>query len=271
MGAAGEITGWPPPWELTAPESHVIEHRGGANGDVPLILAVKELVVHGVLSAQEVQRHWLFDATPRVYALTDGPRLDVEMPPLFDPALTAYRAAPRREAESLRDESEVTGVRIGDLIETAHEQLGGENRYFSDYLAPALVEQGLLEPAGRRGMSSRPDFDWTDEGRQADRILHEWLELGRANLARWASIDPVSGAKFLSGAGSALLLLDGHAPELTRLGQRLTLSTGRLDGPPGDEVDVQKVAAVALTVADIGGLSNLKVYFGSGDGDGAVG
>jgi|GEM_PF-7022043 len=258
---------WPPQWELSAPESHVIELRGGANGDVPLVLAVKELVVHGVLSAQEVKRSWLFDATPRVYAITDGPRLDVEMGHLLDPALTAYRAAPRREAESIRDESTVTGVRIGDLIETAHEQLGGASRYFDDYLAPTLVEQGLLEPAGRRGMRSRPDFDWTDEGRQADRVLYEWLELGRANLTRWASIDPVSGARFLSGAGAALLLLDGHAPELTRLGQRLAMSAGRLDGPPGNEVDMQEIAAVALTVADIGGLSNCKLSFGAGDGD----
>lgn len=198
---------WPPQWKLSAPESHVIELRGGANGDVPLILAVKELVADGVLSAQEVKRNWLFDATPRVYAITDGPRLDAGVSP-------------------------------------------------------------LLEPAGRRGMWSRPDFDWTDEGRQADRVLQEWLELGRANLGRWASIDPVSGAKFLSGAGAALLLLDGYAPELTRLGQRLALSADRLDGPPGNDVDLQKVSAVALAVAGLGGLDIRKIHFGVGGGVG---
>jgi hypothetical protein len=38
---------WPPPWELTAPESHVIEWRGAGLHGEPIRLAINELISVG--------------------------------------------------------------------------------------------------------------------------------------------------------------------------------------------------------------------------------
>lgn len=197
----------------------MIEHRGGANGDGPFKLAVKELVARRVLHAYRAKGGWFSGPVTR-YALVDGPLIDADVAPVLEPVRSAYRDARRRSMKRLRDDSPLTGVAMRDLLKTGRRQLGGVDGYLDLHLRPALVERGLIERSARKD-GGPPDFDWTAAGRQADDLLHEWLALARSNLARLATSDLLTGAKFVAGAGCALLFLEDHHPELVRLGQRI--------------------------------------------------
>lgn len=264
---------WPPRWELSAPESHVLEHRGGANNDVPFRLAVEELVARRVLAAHPV-KGGLWE-TPVTYAFTDGPRIDAPAPPVLAPAVDAYRAARQRRRKSLRDGSAIVAVPLRDLLKAGDKQLGGTGRYLDRHVAPALIERGLLQPAGRRSLGARPNFDWTDAGRESERVLQAWLTLGRDNLGRWAAEDQKRGAELVAGAGSALLLLDGHRLALADLGKRLQGTTPVaadgvwLDSSSG--LDLSCIADLASFDSGIGGLGGIGDFGGIGDASGGGG
>jgi hypothetical protein len=210
-----EAMGWPHRWELTAPESHVIEYRGGANRDVPFRLAVKELATSGVLSAQRTERGLL---RPPSFVVTDGPRIEADVAPVLEPVRDVYRKTPPRSART-SDGSVVCGVLMRDLTETAGEMFDARDWYLDHYVIPALVERGLLEQTERRGFGSRPEFDWTDAGRDADRALADWLKRVRDYVASGQARDSAAGRELLTLARSAVLLVEDFDRELAALGR----------------------------------------------------
>lgn len=215
MSGSKDQPDWPSPaWELTAPESHVIEHRGGANSDVPFRLAVKELAARGVLAAHPTKGGLLRAPS---FVMTDGPRIHDVVVPVLMPVLDAYRETPPRSVKTSAGEA-VSGVPMSDLLETASDRFGGSERYLDHCVAPALVERGLLQQTGRRGRGSRLDFDWTEAGRDAEQALERWLSLCRNLLEGPQADDPAVVEELLSQAGSAVLLLDGFDRKLAALG-----------------------------------------------------
>jgi hypothetical protein len=209
MSGARDTTDWPPTWELTAPESHVLEHRGGANGDVPFRLAVTELVARSTLSAQPTKGRLLSRPS---FVVTDGSRIEDAVAPVLEPVRDAYRETSPRTVKA-SDGSTVSGVLMRDLLET----FGASDEYLDLHVRPALVARGLLEQTERRGFSSRPDFDWTDAGRDADRALADWLERIREYLSSRHGPDSGDGKELMARAGSAVLLVDGFHRELAAL------------------------------------------------------
>jgi hypothetical protein len=240
---------------------------------VPFRLAVEELVARRVLAAHPVKGGlWEPSVT---YAFTDGPLIDAAVAPVLAPALDAYGAARQRSRKSLRDRSTIVAVPLGDLLKTGGKQLGGTERYLDRHVAPALIERGLLQPAGRRSLGARPNFDWTDAGREQEQVLQEWLALGRENLDRWSAEDPARGAEFVAGAGAALLLLDGHRPAVAELGRHMRVAAPvAADGvwlDSGSDLDPSCIADLASFDSGIGGLGGIGDFGGIGDASGGGG
>jgi hypothetical protein len=230
------VSEWPPRWELTAPETHVLRHRGDAYRDEPFKLAVKELVARRVLRVERVKSPRPLGRKP-CYALVDGPLIGTELAQPLTPVIDVYRKARRQSLDALRDGSTVAvplqGVLVRDLAKAARKEFRSTERYRERHVAPALVDRGLLRPGwGVRGLRPVADYDWTAAGREADAQLSEWLALGHQNLSRWTAGDLARGAAYAAGAGAVVLLMYDLYPELEDLGRRLQ-QAATSGGDPG--------------------------------------
>ncbi len=273
----------PSRWQLSAPESHVLQYRGSCYLTEPFKLAVKELVTRRVLRVQRIQPGGLSGGRPE-YALVDGPLIASEVPPPLSSVLGVYRAH-RKSLNVLEAEStvadHVTGVSVKQLRKAARQEFGKVEHYHVREVVPALVERGLLSASGSRGLKREPDWDWTPAGRQADSELGEWMALGRKSLASCAAKgDLLTAAAYVEGAGALLLLMPDLYPELQQLESRLQQSAvghGAADGPDtrdGLHLDFGSAATDfggaegSGGVGDLGGLGDLGGFAGGGDGGG---
>jgi hypothetical protein len=194
---------WPPRWELTAPESHVLSYRGGTFRGEAISLAVTELVARRIISVEDD-------------ALVGGPAYGKSVEPPLDVVLELIRP----------------GMSVRELQRAIRKAFRPTYKYWERHVGPALVDRGLLVMTRPRGLVGAADFDWTDAGREADAQLGRWLELGREYLADWVRSDPKRAAAFTHEAGSAVLLLREQYPELEEL-SRLS-GTGVFDMPGGE-------------------------------------
>ena len=214
---------WPPRWELSAPETHVLQHRGSAYADEPFRLAVKELVARRVLRIEPIRKAGR-DSRRTRYALTKGRGSTTDLAAPLRPVLDLYRDTRPRTIETVRDESThvttVDGVLVKDLAKAARKRFKPIDRYREEHVVPALVSRGLLEVSGTRGFPRRPDYDWTPAGLEADALLERWLALVRENIAGWTAGGLERALTYPDGAGAALLLLDDLYADLDALGRR---------------------------------------------------
>jgi hypothetical protein len=232
-GPAGD---WPPRWELTAPESHVISYRGGGFMGEPVRLAVTELIVRRVLALERVERtgRWRREQS---WALIDGPAAmsGVESP--LTVVLELARSEPRQTLPVLREGSTmavpVDGVLVRDLKRAVRKRWGNGDGYRAQHVAPVLVERGLLKPIRERRRSGEAEFDWTEAGREADEQLTRWLELGREHLAEWVRTDRARAHAFTRGAGSAVLLMRDQFPVLEDLSHHAGAAAAGIGGLEG--------------------------------------
>jgi hypothetical protein len=190
---------WPPRWELTAPESHVLSYRGGSFRAEAIRLAVVELVARRILRVED-------------RSLVGGPAVHQAVEPPLEVVLEVFRETRRRPG---RDD-----VLVKDFRRALTKRFRNADRYRELHVAPALVERGLLEETRPRRRGRAAEFDWTDAGREADAQLTRWLELGRDQLASWVRSDPMRASSFTREAGSAVLLMSDQYPELEELSRR---------------------------------------------------
>jgi len=264
------IDDWPAPWELTAPESHVLIYNGDAYGVEPVKLAVKELIARQVLRAEIVTRGRLRKDAPALY---EGARPNGSVAPALAPMLSAFNAARRRAPGN--------GVFLSDLRAAARAEVGRLERYHEEHVVPLLVGRGLLIYGSARGFSTRPTCRCTAAGRDAESELQRWIALGRENLARWRADEPAHAVAYLQGAGAALLLAEDLYPEISELHRNdsfhnvlhhdpvtLGLLADAFDDRPGSDVCDLDFATVDLsTLGALGNLAALDAPFGGG-GDG---
>jgi hypothetical protein len=196
---------WPAPWQLTAPESHVLAFNGGALDATPLMLAISELVASRVLRLETVDRRRGLKRSHEG-ALYEGAEASMRVADALAPARAAYGAARRRAPDD--------GVLVADLVNDARSEIGPPKRYHERHIVPLLVDQGLLEAGPARLLRRRRDHHWTTAGRDREAGLQRWLTIGRENLARWSSDEPATAAAWAQGAGAALLLADDLRPHL---------------------------------------------------------
>ena len=247
-------------WELTAPESYVLEFQGNWAGGQPLELAVKQLVVGRVLCVAQAQPARLRGRKPRP-VLVDGPNARSEVPPVLAPVLAAYHRARRRPVEVLDPGSPLPvraeGVLIKDMVRAVFNELKSRERYRERYVVPALVDRALIAPAGTRGLRGTTEYAWTPAGRKALARLDELKAIGRQHLRAWTHADPARGLAYLASAGSLVLLMSDLYPELEALSDRtreIVGSPGFFDGP-----------GYAITVEALGDLGGLGGLEGLGD------
>ena len=250
-------------WELTAPESCVLEYQGNWGGGEPLKLAVTELVARRVLRVEQAQTSRLRGRKPRP-VLLDGPNARDEVAPVLAPMVEAYRRARRRPVGVLGSGSTVPvpaeGVLIKDMIRAVFNELNSRERYRERNVAPALVERGLIAPAGTRGLRLTTEYAWTPAGRTALARLDELKAIGRQHLRAWTRGDPARGLAYLASAGSLVLLMSELYPELEALSDRareIAGTPGFFDGP-GYAISVE-------ALGDLGGLEGLGDLGGLGD------
>ncbi|MEA2157551.1 MAG: hypothetical protein QOE11_3691 [Solirubrobacteraceae bacterium] len=199
---------WPAPWQLTAPESHVLAFNGGALEATPFMLAITELIARRTLRLETVDRRRGLKRS-REAALYEGADASTRVADSLAPALAAYGAARRRAPDD--------GVLVADLANDARSEIGPPKRYHERHVVPLLVDQGLLEAGPKRGLRRRPDHHWTTAGRDTEADLQRWLTIGRDDLARWSTHEPATAAAWAHGAGAALLLADELRPHLLAL------------------------------------------------------
>jgi len=213
---------WPPRWELTAPESHVISYRGEGFMGEPVRLALTELIVRGALALDEVERSGR-RRREHAWALTDGPAAPSAVEPPLAVVLELVRAE-RQPLPVLRRGSTmavtVEGVLVKDLKRAIRKRWRNVDGYRVQHVAPALVERGMLEEVRPARRGRRAEFDWTDAGHEADAQLSRWLELGRDHLADWVRNDRARAHAFTREAGSAVLLMRDQFSELEDLSRR---------------------------------------------------
>jgi hypothetical protein len=111
---------WPPRWELTAPESHVIAYRGGSFGPEAVRLAVVELVSRRVLRLEAVERTRALRESRREWGLAGGPAAGSPIEPPLDVVLEAFRCARRRHG--------LDAVLVRDYRRALHRRLGAPER-----------------------------------------------------------------------------------------------------------------------------------------------
>ena len=271
----------PPPWQLSAPEAHVLQYRGGCWRDEPFKLAVKELVARSVLRVERRPHGRLPGGSPR-QVLVDGPLIESEVAAPLTAVLAAYRKALSRSrivvCAGRTTAKPMAGVSIDALRKAAREEFGAVKRYHLREVVPVLVDRGLLTPAATRGRRGKPNYDWTAAGRQADAELEEWMALGRRSLPVWrAEGDLRKGAAYLAGAGASCLLtpeiyLERHRLELRS--QRVAAGFDTSDRPDtADQLDVDLGGLDAAFGGMVGvdGAGDLGGSGGGGDGGGVGG
>jgi hypothetical protein len=152
------VPAWPPRWELTAPESHVLSFRGGTWRGEAIRLALTELVARRILSLERVELTRRRQAGTR-WALTDGPAFTQAVEQRLDAVLDVVQATPRRSLGVVRDGSTmavaVEGVLVKDLKRSVRKAFRHIDGYRERHVAPALVDRGLLWVKHPRGHGTR--------------------------------------------------------------------------------------------------------------------
>jgi hypothetical protein len=131
----------PSRWQLSAPESHVLQYRGSCYRTELFKLAVKELVTRRVLRVQRIQPGGLSGGRPK-YAVVDGPLIASEVPPPLSSVLGVYKAHRKslnvHEAESTV--ADQVGRRSPPVVQSRYEgRAGGPKRARVLGLVPLTV------------------------------------------------------------------------------------------------------------------------------------
>jgi len=196
------------PWELTAPESHVLRYGLGNHAEsmAGFKLALTELVARQALTLQGawVRRGWAPGRYP-TFLLCDGPRkAEVEERSLL-PVLALHTRVtdrrPRRGVPFDDPEGAVGGVLLPRFVAVAARRDGGYRRYMERDVAGSLRERKLLSAVNAR----------TPAGALASEQLDAWLDVTRRSLFSW-SHDQAWLRAYVSGAGSAVFIAQLATP-----------------------------------------------------------
>ena len=259
---------WPATrWNLTAPESYVLNSVGDGSGVEAFKLAVKELVARGALRIEPVETRGRLGARKRQSALTQGPQFGRGAGRSLAPVLEVFANAEKRTLQSTEASRggarPVEGVLVEALAKAARKQLGGFDRYRDECVVRGLEERGLMTVSTRRvlGVFASSRKGWTESGRQAVDELEEWMRVGRERVRRWALDDPAKALAYASGAGAAVLLMGDLYPDFEPLEQRLAErgggraggGEGGASGHEGEPADAEPSAADSGEL-ELGGL-----------------
>jgi hypothetical protein len=182
------------PWELSAPESYVLRQTVLALPETIARFAIFELVARGALRLGPARVRQGLRAR-ELWVVADGDALDDVDDGSLRAAVASYaRVRGRRTRSAELDGDRVDGVALDDLVKATARDLG------------AIEDGAIAVGLRKRGLLSRETR--TTVGGRANRLLDEWLRVGRRRFAEFAQRDAAWATAFLRGAGSATLLLD---------------------------------------------------------------
>jgi hypothetical protein len=205
---------WPAArWNLTAPESYLLQLPKPVLSSQTFRLALRELVLRGALEIEQPAEAGLLRRRKRTL-LRAGTRYHAIPEHALTPILRLHADVPERRGYD--------GVVLEDLARAARRaftrSLAG---YVNDHAYPSLVGRGLMGEHADRGRWPRRGARYfrTPEGDEAAAELDEWLDIGRARVEEWSKTDPERALAYAGGAGAAILLMPDLYPQFDRIGR----------------------------------------------------
>ena len=267
-------------WNLTAPESYVLNSVGEGSGIEAFKLALKELVARRALRVEPVETRRLGFRRERP-ALTAGPHagMTAEQPltPVLDLFVRTGKHTLQATEASAAGTRPIEGVLVEDFAKAARKELRSFDDYRDRHVVAALAARGLMRVETHKVIGVFPNKrkTWTTAGREAVDELEQWLRVGKERLSDWVSDDPAKAFAYTAGAGAAILLMDDLYPQFALLGQQLAerrAAGGAAGGEggagsddlAGDEDSAAVSSGAGAPDADLGGLDTGA--FGAGPG-----
>jgi hypothetical protein len=216
---------WPTgSWSLTAPESYVLQHGPTASGQEAFKLALRELVVRGVLRIAEVEERGRLWGTRRTAVLTTGAR---PTPPTEQSLASPWLLFSGIPLQTFPDG--VVGVPVADHVKQATRRYGANlQRYVTEEVLSVLIDRRLYAREEYRVLWLFPAARvvLTPAGRTAQQDLARRLEVGQAHFGGWVDRDPGRALAFMGLAGASVLLMSDQYPDFQRLQRQFPPQTG---------------------------------------------
>ena len=216
--------GWPSSrWQLSAPESYVLQNGPSASGREAFKVALVELVARGSLVLKTVEGPKpLLGRAKDVSVLVQGGKA----PPPERPLGVVHELLQRVPETTFRDGTR--GVPVEKLAEAARKRYGAIGRYVAVDVLPSLVMRGLYARETYKVLLifSRERYVPTPSGEQAKLDLERWMGVGKEQLSGLVDQDPTRALAYLGLAGAGVLLMSDSFPDLQRLRDRVGSSDG---------------------------------------------
>jgi hypothetical protein len=233
-----ESRDWPATrWELTAPESYVLQLPRPLQSVQAFKLGLRELVLRRALQVEQLESARVVGRRRPRAVLRAGAQYASISETALAPLLAVHARVPQSRG--------LDGVLVEDFARAARREFTRSFAgYVNDHVYTSLAERGLMEveESRRLGVIPRRLHVLTPAGEEAAAELGEWLRVGHERLETWARESPEHALAYAGGAGAAILLMPSLYPEFDRLGKHVLLQ--------GD------VAGVG-DFADFGGLDGL--------------
>ena len=224
-----EAREWPATdWELTAPESYVLQIPRPLLSVHAFKLALRELVLRRVLRLEQLESSGLVGRRRPRSALHAGARYAAISAPALTPLLALHGRSRQRRG--------LDGVLVEDFAREARREFTRSFAgYVNDHVYPALADRGLMrvEESKRLGALRRRMHVLTPEGQEAAAELDDWLRVGHERLEGWVRDSPERALAYAGGAGAAILLMPSLYPDFDRLGKNVLLGGELAGGPEG--------------------------------------
>ena len=201
------------PWDLPAPDSHVLLNGPDRPDAEPFRLAVMELVGKRHLRMMQVEEPGLLGTKRRSVLVAGDERTRPEAESLlavwnlyYEPRTqTAYR-------KTYKDGT--TGVELPAFARAAAEYFGSLQGYAAGVVVPSLIKQGLMEKQAAKILWLIPTtrIVLTPAGVEKRRQLQEIIWLAQQQAGSWAGGGMGMGMESLMFAGAAMLLMPAMFP-----------------------------------------------------------